>query len=166
LEPWEVKVLWSLETLDGEVLQAGREQVAVSALSADKVVSLDFEESVDPTNERSVILVYELVQDGERQSLSVLPFVPSKHLELADPELSATVAETTSGFEIEISAQKLARFVWLEVEGADETFGALSDNFFDLPAGRSKKVTLPALDGWDAERLEAALRIRSLVDSY
>ncbi|MGC9346893.1 MAG: beta-mannosidase [Anaerolineae bacterium] len=166
LEPWEGTVLWSLETLDGDVLQAGRQQVAPGALSADKIISLDFEDRVDPTNERSVVLVYELTGDDERQSLGVLPFVPSKHLELSDPELSATVRETAWGFEIEITAQKLARFVWLTVEQADESFGAFSDNFFDLPAGRSTTVTLPTLDGWDVERLEAALRIRSLVDSY
>jgi hypothetical protein len=41
-----------------------------------------------------------------------------------------------------------------------------SDNYFDLPAGRTAAVTLPALEGWTAERIREALRVRSLVDSF
>jgi beta-mannosidase len=41
-----------------------------------------------------------------------------------------------------------------------------SDNYFDLPAGRSVTVTVPALDGSTVERLRSALRVRSLVDSF
>jgi beta-mannosidase len=166
LEPWHGTVAWSLETLEGEVLRSGREGVQLGARATEKVLSLDFEDEVDPKNERSVILVYELRKDDAQLRMGVLPFVPSKHLSLSDPELSLSVSETAAGFEIEVAAETLARFVWLAVEGADETFGAFSDNFFDLPAGRSMTVTLPAVDGWDARRLEAALRIRSLVDSY
>jgi hypothetical protein len=41
-----------------------------------------------------------------------------------------------------------------------------SDNYFDLPAGRTATVTLPVLEGWTAERVREALRVRSLVDSF
>jgi hypothetical protein len=40
------------------------------------------------------------------------------------------------------------------------------DNCFDLLAGRTVTVWLPALDGWAAERVHASLRVCSLADSF
>jgi beta-mannosidase len=109
------------------------------------------------------VLVYELWQGDERLSLGLVPFVPTKHLELGDPQLRTVARETDEGFEIEVTAQRLARFVWLALAGIEVVF---SDNYFDLPAGRTATVTLPALEGWTAERVREALRVRSLVDSF
>jgi len=165
---WRGTVRWSLETLAGEVLAAGEKSITVPALSAEQACTLDFSGQIDVHNRRQVVLVYELWQDDgcthpQRTSLGVVPFAPSKHLALTDPELHYTVAERDTGFEIEVTAQKLARFVWLELEGADPIFG---DNFFDLPAGRTMKVTLPKIKGWNLDRVRETLRVRSLVDSF
>ena len=178
-EEWEGTVRWSLETLEGEVLEAGEESVAVPALSAIEVCTLDFSDQVSagppaalgtgPSatlgtgNRRDVVLVYELWRGDERLSVGVVPFVPTKHLELGDPELCTAVKETDEGFEIEVAARRLARFVWLDLDGTDAVFG---DNYFDLPAGRTVTVTLPALDGWTVERVRQGLRVHSLVDSF
>ncbi|MGC9468307.1 MAG: beta-mannosidase [Anaerolineae bacterium] len=166
VSPWRGEVRWSLETLGGEVLRSGIEQVNVGGVDGARVISLDFGAEVDRLNERSVVLVYELWTADERLALGVLPFVPSKHLELPDAELTACVMETEGGFEIEVRAEKLARFVRLSLEGADGTFGIFSDNYFDLPAGRSVRVTISAMVGWDLARVEEALHVTSLVDSY
>jgi beta-mannosidase len=163
---WHGRVRWSFETLDGEVLESGSEQVAVEGYSAEPVAVLNLEGKVDALNERSVILVYELLKDEERMSLGVLTFTPSKHLALSDPRLAVEVAEGADGFEIAVRAVSLARFVQLSLVGTDEAFGAFSDNFFDVPAGRTVRVTLPAMDGWDAERVRSALQVQSLIDSY
>ncbi len=40
------------------------------------------------------------------------------------------------------------------------------DNCFDLPAGHTVTVRLPALAGWTAERVRASLRVCSLADSF
>jgi beta-mannosidase len=171
-DEWQGTVRWSLEMLEGEVLEAGEEAVTVPALGSVQVCALNFSEQVgaDPSttpalseveglrtgpvaafgtgNHRDVVLVYELRQGDERIGLGVVPFVPNKHLELSDPELRTTVRETGDGFEIEVTARRLARFVSLALDGTSVIF---SDNYFDLPAGRTAKVTLPALEGWTAE---------------
>lgn len=167
-QEWRGTVHWSLETLEGTVLEAGSEQVAVPALSAVKVRAFDFTSQVTPSNQREVVFVHELRDGDRRLSMGIVPFVPSKHLKLTDPGLTVTVHETSEGFEIQLKAERLARFVWLALEGADEaTNGAIfSDNYFDLPAGRTITITLPPLDGWDIERVRRALRVRSLVDSF
>jgi beta-mannosidase len=160
---WQGTVRWSLETLVGEVLADGEEAVTVPAVSAAQVCEMDFTDQVDVQNRREVVLVYELWQGDERLSLGVVPFLPDKHLALTDPDLHYTIGETDEGIAIEVTAQRLARFVWLEIEGADVVF---SDNYFDLPAKRTTTVTLPAIEGWSLDRVRRALRIRSLVDSF
>jgi beta-mannosidase len=160
---WEGHVRWSLETLDGEALETGDETVAAPALSAIHVCTLDFADHVDDGNRREVVLVYELWRDDRRLSMGLVPFAPNKHLELSDPELRCDVRQTDGGFEIAVTAQRLARFVGLTLEGTDATF---SDNYFDLPAGRAATVQLPGLDGWTVERVRGSLHLRSLADSF
>jgi beta-mannosidase len=162
-DAWQGHVRWSLETLDGQALETGDEAVTAPALSAIRVRTLDFTDQVTTDNRRQVVLVYELWQDDRPLSLSVIPFAPNKHLELGDPGLRHIVHQTAEGFEIQVTARRLARFVGLALEGADAVF---SDNYFDLPAGRAATVQLPALDGWTVERVRGALRLRSLADSF
>jgi beta-mannosidase len=99
----------------------------------------------------------------ERVSVGLMPFIPTKHLALADPELTTTVTARDGDFEIAISARKAARFVWLELEGTDAIF---SDNYFDLPAGRTVTVKLLATKGWTAKHVREMLHVRSLAGSF
>ncbi|MDX9954144.1 MAG: glycoside hydrolase family 2 protein, partial [Anaerolineae bacterium] len=125
--------------------------------------ALDFSDVVTVENRREIVLVYELWREDARVSLGVLPFGPSKHLQLTDPGLEVTLAAEGGEAEITLRAASLARFVALTVEGADVIF---SDNFFDLPVGREFKVRAPLPEGWDLAHFQAALQVRSLVNSY
>jgi beta-mannosidase len=162
-EAWAGSVRWSLETLAGRVLSSGEEEVEIESVASKPVRALALGAQVTDGNRREVVLVHELWEAGTRVSVGVVPFVRDKHLELADPALSATVREAAGGIEIDVSAEQLARFVWLELDGADVIF---SDNYFDLPAGRTATVTFAVPDGWDLQQVCNALRVRSLVDSY
>jgi beta-mannosidase len=132
-------------------------------VSAAQVREMDFTGRVDVQNRREIVLVHELWRDDQRLQLGVVPFVPDKHLALTDPDLHYTIGETDGTITIDVTAQRLARFVWLEIEGADVVF---SDNYFDLPAGRTATVTLPSIEGWSLDRVRRALRVHSLVDSF
>ncbi len=168
-EEWSGTVRWSLESLAGERLEAGTKAVTAPALHSREVAALDFSGQITPENRRELVLVYELWQAGERLSLGVVPFGPTKHLELTDPQLGISVIETAENFEIEIRSRRLARFIELTLAGVESTAGAdviFSDNYFDLPADRTAKVTLPLREGWSVERLRESLRVRSLVDSF
>ena len=168
-DEWQGTVRWSLETLAGKVLADGEEVVTIPAVSATHVCEMDFTDQVDVQNHREIVLVYELWRgDGgcphpQRLSLGVVPFVATKHLALPDPDLHYTIGETGDSITIDVTAQRLARFVWLEIEGVDVIF---SDNYFDLPAKRTTTMTLPKIEGWSLDRVRKALCIRSLVDSF
>ncbi|MBN1875574.1 MAG: glycoside hydrolase family 2 protein, partial [Anaerolineae bacterium] len=93
----------------------------------------------------------------------VATFVPDKHLALVEPELSAKVSQWEGALVIEVTAKSLARFVEVGLFGADVVF---SDNNFDVPAGRSVRVTCPLLPGWTLEDARDALWMRSLYNSF
>jgi beta-mannosidase len=88
-------------------------------------------------------------------------FAPEKDMLLPDPGITYKIRELSTGLFIDISANALARFVCLSFSGADPIF---SDNFFDLPAGRSQRITCPLPAGWTLEQARQNLSVRSLAD--
>ncbi len=125
--------------------------------------ALDFTAHVNDENSRRLVFVAELWQADRLVATAVSTFVPNKHLELADPQLHATVRASDEGLALDISATSLARHVELALDGADAVF---SDNYFDIPAGRTRTVTTSLPTGWSVAQAQAALRVRSLRDSY
>jgi beta-mannosidase len=170
LRGWTGEVHWSLETLAGKRLKSGTEKVSAKALAATPVRVLDFGRQVDDENRRQVVFVAELWQGKKLLTRQVVTFAPNKHLELADPAIEIkfpgvfkTPGNSQPQLTIELTAKSLARFVELELEGAD---GIFSDNYFDLPAGQTVAVTCPLPDGWILEQARQSVRVRSLYDSY
>jgi beta-mannosidase len=163
--PCAGSVRWSLETLQGARVLAGEAPVSVDPFAVTHLPPLDLAEHITDANSRDVVLVVELCQDpaGPPAGACVAPFVPSKHLSLRDPELSVHAAVQGDQLHIEITANSLARFVELALAGVDTVF---SDNYFDLPAGRTRVVTAPLPQGWTQQQARDALRMRSLFDSY
>ena len=58
---------------------------------------------------------------------------------------------------------RICSLLELSLAGADVIF---SDNYFDLPAGRTVTVTCPLPAGWTLAQARAALTMRSVYDSY
>jgi beta-mannosidase len=109
--------------------------------------------------------VYELWDNEKCLQRGVQPFVANKHLALTNPHLAWEVTGEGSQIAIEIRSQKTARFVELTLAGG-HPFTVFSDNYFDLPAGRSLTITLPKPKGWSVARVRKALRVSSLYDSF
>jgi beta-mannosidase len=168
---WQGYVRWTLEMLSGEALASGEAPISAPPLSAVTVKTLDFGEAVVADripgmlggNRRDMVFVCELWQGDRLVARNLATFVPNKHLALIDPGLTAETTRKGTQLTISVSATSLARFVELELEGADAIF---SDNYFDVPAGRTAIVTCLLPEGWDLRRARAALRIRSLRESY
>ncbi len=163
MQPFRGTVLWSLETLDGMPLDEAATTVEVAGGSSACVADLDFAEHLDMDSKRSLVFVYELREDDSLVSRAMIPFAPSKHMELPQPGISTTVTEVGGEVVIQVSAEKAARFVMLDMESHDLRF---SDNFFDIPAGRSVEVSVTDTKGLTAKEIEAGLKVISLRDSY
>ena len=59
--------------------------------------------------------------------------------------------------------QQEHRLVELTLDNADVIF---SDNYFDLPARRTVAISCPLPLGWTLADAQAALRVRSVYDSF
>jgi beta-mannosidase len=163
VEPWSGQVRWSLETLDGQVVESGEEAVSAAPLADTPIFSRDFAAQVSGETRRSLVFTAQLLKDGEMLTCSIAAFAPPKHLELADPGLRAELRGDGDGVAIELSTGTLARFVELSFEGADAVF---SDNYFDLPANCTRSITTTLPEGWMVEQAQSALKVRSLYDSF
>jgi beta-mannosidase len=170
-EAWRGRARWTLETIGGQVLASGEELVLAAPQADTHVRTLDFADRVseDPPatlqtgNSRGVIFTAELWKDDRRVALNVATFAPNKHLTLTDPGLAVDARQEGGQLVFEVKARSLARFVELALAGVDCVF---SDNYFDVPAGRTVTVTCPMPPGWTLEQARRALRVRSLYNSF
>jgi beta-mannosidase len=162
-EEWQGSVRWALTTLDGQVMASGEKAAHVEPLGVTAVVTLDFSRFLDDDARRELVFVAELWQGGQRLTAQTAFFVPTKHLSLVDPQIHAEVTLKEGLLNIELSARSLARMVECSLAGAD---GVFSDNYFDLPAQQVIRVTAPLPVGWDLATARAALKVRSVYDTY
>jgi beta-mannosidase len=163
LEPWEGTLRCSLETLDGEVLNAQQAPVMAMAQSATQVCELDFTDHILDDNIRKLVFIAELYQGNQFISRQTAGFVPIKHLCLTDPAVTADLHFKEDQLIIELTSRSLALLVELSLTGTDVIF---SDNYFNLPAGRTVQISCPMPAGWTLTQTQKAFQVRSVYDSY
>jgi beta-mannosidase len=132
-----VEVRWSLESFDGTVLRKSKIKTRIEPATSKRLTRLDFTEELAGSNLRQTVLVHELLVNGKHSSLGMTSFVPTKHLYLPAAKIDIEVKSDEYGPYLEVSSPVVARFVYLWIPRQDVLF---SDNFFDLPAGRTVKV--------------------------
>ena len=163
LEAWQGSVHWALTTLDGKVLASGEKTAHVEPLGVTAVETLDSSPFLGDDTRRELVFVAELWQGDRHLATQTAFFVPTKHLSLVDPQIHADVTLKEGLLAIELSARSLARLVECALVGADVIF---SDNYFDLPAHKAISVTAPLPAGWDLATAQAALKVRSVYNTY
>lgn len=162
-EEWEGCVRWTLENLEGVVIKSGEEKAKVAPFDVSQVCKFDFAKDVMGDAERDLVFTAELVKAGKVISRQVAYFAPTKHLNLSEPGLTTKVSQVDKQLRIEVSASKLARLVELTIEDVDVVF---SDNYFDLPAGRSVTLTSEMPENCTLPQVEKAIKVKSVYDSY
>jgi beta-mannosidase len=158
--PWRGTIRWSLETFEGQVLERGEEVAEAPPLQGTLIRVVEVG-AWRRRHRRALAFVAERWEEGTRQDLRVALFAPEKDLRLPDPGLMVEVEAQGETMRITLRARALARFVTLMLPGADIVF---SDNFFDLPPGRTVTVHAPLPPGWTPGAVRRALRVRTLAD--
>jgi len=118
---------------------------------------------VTADNRRNLIFITELWQNDCRVAWQTAFFTRTKHLLLVDPQMTATLYCDEDRLYVELHGRSLARLVELSLDGTEVVF---SDNYFDLPAGRTVTITCPLPAEWNESWAETALQIRSVYDSF
>ena len=162
-QSWDGLVRWRLEDVTGNVIQSGEQRVTAKPLADTPVQAFDFADKISDSNKRNSVFVAELWKDNEKIATSISCFAPIKHLALTDPRWEADVTLNNEILMFNVSAKSLARFVELALDGVDAVF---SDNYFDVPARTTVKITAPLPSGWTLDQVKKALQVRSLIDSY
>lgn len=154
---------WSLETLDGKAVCSGQKMVKAAPQTATQVCKLDFSNRISDENVRQLVFVAELWQGMILVSRQTAGFVPIKHLCLNDPQITVDVQEDGDRFLITLTARSLALLVEVSLPDSDVVF---SDNYFNLPAGRTARISCPKPAGWTLSKAQQGIRIFSVYDSY
>ena len=163
LDPWEGTVKWSFETLEGEVLLSGHNPVKVNPQASTLACKLDFSNEITTDNIRKLIFIAELWQGDRFASRQTAFFVPIKHLELTNPKITLSSQSNNGELIVQLNSRAAALLVEVSLNGADAIF---SDNYFNLPAGRSVQISCPLPAGWTLSKAEKEIRVCSVYDSY
>ena len=163
LQPWEGSVNWSLETLAGQVLESGQAVVNVPSQNSTLVCKPDFADRISDENIRELVFVAELWQGDRFVTRQTAYFVPIKHLSLTDPAIAMSLHSRNGELIVELSSRSLAQLIEVSLPGADVVF---SDNYFNLPPGRSIQISCPLPSGWDLGKAQKEIRVCSVYDSY
>ena len=107
------------------------------------------------------LLVARLIKGDSIIAENLFYFLPAKDLNLPEAKISKTITKTDSGFLIELSADKLAKNVYLSIWRVKAFF---QDNYFDLLPGETKKIFCRS--NLDLQTFEKNLTITTLQSIY
>lgn len=129
------KTLWKLRNNEGVAIKAGEESLTVSAGESMLICGLDFTADLKKRRD-SVYLEYTLCdKDNVVLSQDTALFCLPKEYRFEPVNIRLEL----NGQEITVTADRYAKAVMLDTVQGDCLF---SDNWFDLSAGESKRVTV------------------------
>ena len=158
--PFDAQLHTRVLDMDGKLLHEHTEAVHVPGLTSTLVADLTDAKLLQGADPHRSVAVFELFEGGKPVSRHVLYFAPALELTLPNPGLHAELSDSGHGLVLSVSAQHLAREVWIDFGSLDVT---LSDNAFDLLPGEHVELKLTSTADIDA--LRHALHIRSMVDA-
>lgn len=153
----------TLMNLNGTVLRKESIPIQVAPLSSKVYFKSPREEflNLSQADPASTFVLTELSSEGKLISSNFLYFLPTKNMHM--PAAHVTYELSTAGdfYRLTLSSDVLARDVYISFGDIEAT---LSDNYFDLAAGRRKEVEVRSKTGLN--ELKAATKVVSLADSF
>ena len=157
-------VAWSLTDLAGGELARGDVPVDLPAGTATvQIADLDLREALVRAGRENVLLWLKLSVAGKTASENVLTFARPRALKLQDPAIDAQLAPTADGWDVTLTARHPALHAWIELANVDARY---SDNFVPLRANEPITLHVATTNALNQEQFKAALRVRSLYDTY
>ncbi len=157
---------WAIKDTSGKEVACGQKDICVEPLSDLLAEQCSYAPLSEGEARRKLYLEYRLSKDGRYVSGGNAYFTPIKHFDLTEPGLKVQVRKEEDGLCLAVSAESLAVYVALAIEGADVIF---EDNYFDLSAGETREVRVKFEDMssmLSEEEVRAKIQIRSLYQSY
>ncbi len=154
---------WIVTTADGATLTSGQTPVEIKPNESRLVETIALSAALAHYGKRNLLVWLSLIVGGETASENLVLFMRPKHLELPPAQIDMQVTRNDNAFDVTLTAEHPALFVWLEADGGTVD---ISDNFFHLPAKqpRTLRLNMPCVSS--AEAVAGKLKVRSLVDTY
>jgi beta-mannosidase len=159
---------WELCDFYGNKINSGMQKVTAGPITTTKCLILPYDKILKKRSKTEVALMVKFVsQDDKILDEKSWLLVPDKHAKLPptliqfedvkieNQEGLGTVATVT------VTSKIYARYVFMEVKGITSPW---SDNFFDIPPGRSTTVSVQLPEDIDLAILLHRLKARSLAD--
>lgn len=159
--PWQGTWRWSLETLVGEMVESGSEQVDTSPISATCLREFDFGRAAKQHGKDRLVFTAGLYKGEQCVSQQTTLFAKEKDMILPNPEIDWDMTQEGDQLIIALKANTFARYVEMQLKDADVIF---SDNFFDMPACQTVQIRCPLPAGWTLAQARHALHVHSLAD--
>jgi beta-mannosidase len=163
LQPTAAQLQVSLLDFEGHTIWNREADIEVAALTSKSYLNIPIDGLLAGKDPKSAFVVAELLVGGQSVSRGEHFFKPYKSLLLPQPQISAAAVRTGTGFRITLSANKLARSVYLSAPNYD---GFFVDNYFDLIPGRKVEVEFRRRGSLDLADFQKRLTVRSLADAF
>jgi beta-mannosidase len=163
LQPTAAQLQVSLLDFEGHELWNRQADIEVVALNSKSYFRIPIDQLFSGKDPKSVFVSAELFVGGQSVSRNEHFFQPYKNLLLPRPQISAAVVRTPVGFRITLTADKLARAVYLS---APNYGGVFVDNYFDLIPGRKVEVEFRRNGPANLADFQKRLTVLSLADAF
>jgi beta-mannosidase len=130
----------TLIDFNGTILWQEEKNLEIPSNSSNLIQELNLIDLFTFGNPSGMVLVTDLKSDGKLIYENLQYFKKPKELELQPVKIKLEIFEKDSEFEIQLSAERLAKNVFLSTNLATDHF---SDNYFDLLPGQTKRILFP-----------------------
>ncbi len=161
LEPIHSQLQLKLMDFEGKVVWENMLLAEIPANSSKSYFDLNKYDFLRRKNTQNLVLVTEVIENGNVIADNVFYFRPFKELKVPSPDVKFKITKSEKRFNIELSTDKLAKNLLLEI---GEEKGFFSDNYFDLLPGT--KITVQLTTQISEEKLNNILSIRTLEGAF
>ncbi len=156
------RIVMTLMDLSGKTLMNKTIDANIEPLKGKSYFSQSVDELLNGVDAENTFLLVELKINGETISQNEYFFKPFKEMAFTKPNIKTEVSPDANGFKIKISADKVAKDVYL----SGFTEGFFADNYFDLIPGKPLEIKYRTADKMSAEEFRQKLKVRSLTDAF
>ena len=163
----DAELRWRVMDVDGHVLRTGRRVVRLAPQAATEVLTESDAALIGDADPRRTFVEFELMAataPEQRLARSIVYFEPARGMSLPPPgirsEVNVDKGSRPDHYWIELSADRLARAVWMDFGDLDVE---LEDNAFDLLPGEHRHIELRSAAS--LESLRSRLSVRTLQDA-
>ncbi|MGL5318794.1 MAG: beta-mannosidase [Bacteroidales bacterium] len=154
----EVRVI----DFSGNQVYSDKRKVTVPANTSTKLFTAELSKVLKGRKSNEVAVVAKLTDKNNKPvSDNVYYLTKQKYVDFPQVKITHKVEKADGGYRVQLVSDKLARGVFMSIEGLNNFFG---DNYFDLLPNEPKEIFVTS--DLPQEDFVRQLKIRSMVDSY